>query len=78
MNATTAHGLTPVAAGARVTQRRVFLSEWTKLRSVRSTRWALLANLAIDHRPHTTALAAQTPSLVDGPDCCIYIEPCGR
>jgi ABC-2 type transport system permease protein len=26
----------------RVTQRRVFLSEWTKLRSVRSTKWSLL------------------------------------
>jgi hypothetical protein len=25
----------------RVTQPRVFLSEWTKLRSVRSTRWSL-------------------------------------
>jgi ABC-2 type transport system permease protein len=33
--------LTPVPAG-RVTQARVMLSEWTKLRSVRSTRWALL------------------------------------
>ena len=27
----------------RVTQARVALSEWTKLRSVRSTRWSLLA-----------------------------------
>jgi ABC-2 type transport system permease protein len=27
----------------RVTQLRVFLSEWTKLRSVRSTKWSLLA-----------------------------------
>ena len=27
----------------RVTQTRVFLSEWTKLRSVRSTRWSFLA-----------------------------------
>src|SRR6059058_4919939 len=27
----------------RVTQLRVFRSEWTKLRSVRSTRWSLLA-----------------------------------
>src|SRR3954453_18706879 len=27
----------------KVTQTRVFLSEWTKLRSVRSTRWSLLA-----------------------------------
>jgi ABC-2 type transport system permease protein len=31
----------------RVTQRRVALSEWTKLRSVRSTRWALLATLLL-------------------------------
>jgi ABC-2 type transport system permease protein len=30
-----------------VTQRRVALSEWTKLRSVRSTRWALLATLVL-------------------------------
>ena len=29
-------------AVARVTQARVILSEWTKLRSVRSTRWSLL------------------------------------
>jgi ABC-2 type transport system permease protein len=32
---------------ARVTQRRVALSEWTKLRSVRSTRWSLLATLLL-------------------------------
>ena len=31
----------------RVTQRRVNLSEWTKLRSVRSTRWSLLAMLVL-------------------------------
>jgi ABC-2 type transport system permease protein len=31
----------------RVTQARVALSEWTKLRSVRSTRWALLATLLL-------------------------------
>ena len=31
----------------RVTQRRVALSEWTKLRSVRSTRWSLLATLVL-------------------------------
>jgi ABC-2 type transport system permease protein len=35
-----------VEVGA-VTQRRVALSEWTKLRSVRSTRWALLATLVL-------------------------------
>lgn len=31
----------------RLTQRRVALSEWTKLRSVRSTRWSLLATLLL-------------------------------
>jgi ABC-type transport system involved in multi-copper enzyme maturation permease subunit len=36
-----AHRLTPVPQG-RVTQLRVIRSEWTKLRSVRSTRWSLL------------------------------------
>jgi len=30
-----------------VNQRRVALSEWTKLRSVRSTRWSLLATLVL-------------------------------
>jgi ABC-2 type transport system permease protein len=34
-------------ATIRVTQRRVFLSEWTKLRSVRSTRYALLAAVVL-------------------------------
>lgn len=36
-----------VAPVGRVTQRRVALSEWTKLRSVRSTRWSLLATLLL-------------------------------
>ena len=31
----------------RVTQARVALSEWTKLRSLRSTRWALLVTLLL-------------------------------
>ena len=31
----------------RVTQRRVASSEWTKLRSVRSTRWSLLVTLIL-------------------------------
>ena len=31
----------------RVTQLRVARSEWTKLRSVRSTRWSLLASLGL-------------------------------
>jgi ABC-2 type transport system permease protein len=39
-----AHRLTPVPQG-RVTQLRVIRSEWTKLRSVRSTRWALLTGV---------------------------------
>lgn len=41
MNAANAHGM------IRVTQRRVFLSEWTKLRSVRSTRYVLLAAVVL-------------------------------
>ncbi len=36
----------PGAAKTRVTQARVALSEWTKLRSVRSTRYSLLATVA--------------------------------
>ncbi|MEA2144686.1 MAG: type transport system permease protein [Solirubrobacteraceae bacterium] len=32
---------------ARVTQARIFHSEWTKLYSLRSTRWALLATAAM-------------------------------
>ncbi len=35
------------AALGRVTQRRVNRSEWTKLRSVRSTRWTLLVALLL-------------------------------
>ncbi len=59
MNATISHGLTPVPADARVTQRRVFLSEWTKLRSVRSTRWALLAAVVL-----SIALAAIASTVI--------------
>ena len=43
MSAIDASGLEPVG----VTQARVTRSEWTKLRSVRSTRWALLAALVL-------------------------------
>jgi ABC-2 type transport system permease protein len=32
-------------SAVRLTQRRIALSEWTKLRSVRSSRWALAATL---------------------------------
>jgi ABC-2 type transport system permease protein len=35
------------AHGGRVTQARVTLSEWTKLRTLRSTRYALLAGVAM-------------------------------
>lgn len=39
--------LPQVGRGGRVTQARVVLSEWTKLRSVRSTRWSLFAALLL-------------------------------
>ena len=35
------------ATAVRVTQLRVIHSEWTKLRSVRSTRWSLLAAVGL-------------------------------
>jgi hypothetical protein len=38
--------LPAIDSGDRVTQARVALSEWTKLRSLRSTRFALLATVA--------------------------------
>src|SRR5690349_4965932 len=38
-----ATALPAASADVRVTQTRVFRSEWTKLRSVRSTRWSLFA-----------------------------------
>src|SRR5438034_11339340 len=34
--------MSAVAPALRVTQARIVLSEWTKLRSLRSTRWSLL------------------------------------
>jgi len=43
VSTTTAIGSLPrLAHTGKVTQARVVLSEWTKLRSVRSTRWSLL------------------------------------
>lgn len=42
-----AHVLPSLARAGRVTQARVALSEWTKLRSVRSTRWSLLAAVVL-------------------------------
>ena len=53
MRAATAQGT------IRVTQRRVFVSEWTKLRSVRSTRWALLAAVVL-----TIGLAAISSAVI--------------
>jgi ABC-2 type transport system permease protein len=37
----------PLADYGRVTQLRVALSEWTKLHSLRSTRWSLLVAVAL-------------------------------
>ena len=45
--ATVATPASPAAVRGRVTQARVFVSEWTKLRSVRSTRWSLLAAVVL-------------------------------
>jgi hypothetical protein len=47
MSAITAPATKPAVAVGRVTQARVALSEWTKLRSVRSTRWSLLATIVL-------------------------------
>lgn len=38
---------TPLVAGGRVTQLRTLQSEWTKLRSVRSTAWSLGAGFVL-------------------------------
>ena len=43
----------------RVTQSRILLSEWTKLRSVRSTRWSLLAAFVL-----TIGIAALATAVV--------------
>ena len=45
MSAATA--LPRLAATGRVTQLRVAVSEWTKIRSVRSTRWSLFAAVVL-------------------------------
>ena len=42
-----AQGLPRLPHTGRVTQLRVALSEWTKLRSLRSTRWSLLAGVLL-------------------------------
>ena len=46
MNATTT-ALPRLASAGRVTQTRVILSEWTKLHSLRSTRWSVLAAVVL-------------------------------
>ena len=46
MNATTT-ALPRLASTGRVTQIRVILSEWTKLHSLRSTRWSVLAAVVL-------------------------------
>jgi ABC-2 type transport system permease protein len=43
MSAATAVSVPRLAEGGKVTQARVALSEWTKLHTLRSTRWSLLA-----------------------------------
>ena len=43
---TLSSALPGLARSGRVTQARVIRSEWTKLRSVRSTRWSLLVAIA--------------------------------
>ena len=56
-----------LAATLRVTQARVVLSEWTKLRSLRSTRWSLFAavlftvGLPASSRSSRVALAQMRP-----------------
>jgi len=43
VSSASATSLPRLAGTGKVTQARVLLSEWTKLRSLRSTRWSLLA-----------------------------------
>ncbi len=42
-----AHHVPRLESAGRVTQARVLVSEWTKLRSVRSTGWSLLAGVLL-------------------------------
>ncbi len=55
---TTVGALPSLPHTGRVTQRRVVLSEWTKLRSVRSTVWSLFVAVAF-----TIGLAALVPAV---------------
>jgi ABC-2 type transport system permease protein len=47
MSAVTAPAVPRLAVKGRVTQGRVILSEWTKLHSLRSTRWSLLVAVVL-------------------------------
>jgi len=47
MSSVTAVVVPRLSAHGRVTQRRVVRSEWTKLRSLRSTRWSLLVAVVL-------------------------------
>jgi ABC-2 type transport system permease protein len=62
MNAANAQGM------IRVTQRRVFRSEWTKLRSVRSTRYVLLAAVVLTIGMAITGAAVTVSRWATDPD----------
>jgi len=47
MSAVSAPVIPPLGMTGRVTQARVILSEWTKLHSLRSTRWSLFAAVVL-------------------------------
>jgi ABC-2 type transport system permease protein len=47
VSAVGATSVPPLATRGRVTQARVVLSEWTKLHSLRSTRWSLLVAVVL-------------------------------
>jgi ABC-2 type transport system permease protein len=47
VSAVDAASVPPLATRGRVTQARVILSEWTKLHSLRSTRWSLLVAVVL-------------------------------
>lgn len=55
----TAIALPTLPRTGRVTQARIFVSEWTKLRSVRSTRWSLFVAFLF-----TTGIAALATAVI--------------
>jgi len=61
-----AQRIPPLERTGRLTQARVLVSEWTKLRSVRSTKWALAAAfvLSIGLPALAAAIVAAVSSLV--------------